>query len=93
MMVVEAKKEDIVGGIGQCAAEMVAARIFNEREGNQISAIYGAVTSGSDWKFLKLEGDTIFIDKPQYYLAQAGKILGILVHILQDDQAVLAKAA
>ena len=30
--VVEAKKEDIVGGLGQCVAAMVAARIFNERE-------------------------------------------------------------
>ena len=30
--VVEAKKEDMVGGLGQCVAAMVAARIFNERE-------------------------------------------------------------
>ena len=32
--IVKAKKEDINAGLGQCAAEMVAARIFNERSGN-----------------------------------------------------------
>jgi len=42
LMVVEAKNEDISGGLGQCAAEMVAARIFNGREGTGISTIYGA---------------------------------------------------
>ncbi len=36
MMLVEAKKEDIISGLGQCVAEMVAAQIFNEREGNEI---------------------------------------------------------
>ena len=31
--VVEAKREDINGGLGQCVAAMVGARKFNEREG------------------------------------------------------------
>ena len=35
LAVVEAKKEDLVSGLGQCAAEMVAIRLFNEREGTQ----------------------------------------------------------
>ncbi len=93
LMIVEAKREDIVSGMGQCVAEMLAAKIFNEREGNQISTLYGAVTSGGDWKFLKLDGDTVFIDRPRYYLAQVGKILGILPHILQDGRASQALAA
>jgi activator of 2-hydroxyglutaryl-CoA dehydratase len=59
MMLVEAKKEDILAGLGQCVAEMVAAQIFNEREGNEISVIYGTVTSGTNWKFLKLKGKVV----------------------------------
>jgi len=80
-VVVEAKKEDIVGGLGQCIAAMVAAYEFNEREGSGATIIYGAVTSGSNWRFLKLEGTTVYIDRPEYYLHQVGKILGILVSI------------
>jgi hypothetical protein len=78
MMLVEAKKEDILAGLGQCVAEMVAAQIFNEREGNEISVIYGTVTSGTNWKFLKLEGKVVEIDLIEYYLTDVNKILGIL---------------
>ena len=76
---VEAKKEDIKGGFGQCAAEMLAAQLFNEEEGNQIPIIYGAVTSGTVWRFLKLEGNIVSIDAIEYYLSDVGKILGILL--------------
>jgi heterodisulfide reductase subunit B len=78
MMLVEAKKEDILAGLGQCVAEMVAAQIFNEREGNEISVIYGTVTSGTNWKFLKLKGKVVEIDLVEYYLTNVNKILGIL---------------
>ncbi len=81
LAVVEAKKEDLVSGLGQCAAEMVAIGLFNEREGTPVPAVFGCVTSGSIWRFLKLEGSTLFIDKPEYYLRDAPKILGILVSI------------
>jgi hypothetical protein len=81
LAVVEAKKEDIVAGLGQCAAEMVAIRLFNEREGTPLPAVFGCVTSGSIWRFLKLEGTTLYIDRPEYYLRDAAKILGILVSI------------
>jgi len=75
---VEAKKENIIAGLGQCVAEMLAAQIFNEREGNNIPVVYGSVTSGTNWKFLKLEGKVIEIDLSEYYLKDVNKILGIL---------------
>jgi len=62
VMIVEAKNENIKGGLGQCVAEMVAAQIFNEREANAIDTIYGAVTTGEIWKFLKLAGLIVSID-------------------------------
>lgn len=81
--VVEAKKEDLTAGLGQCAAEMVAIRMFNEREGTEVPAVFGCVTSGSIWRFLRLEGETLQIDRPEYYLRDAGKILAILVQIMR----------
>lgn len=79
--VVEAKREDLIAGLGQCAAEMVAIRIFNEREGIAMPAVFGCATSGSVWRLLKLEGATLFIDQPEYYLRDVAKILGILVTV------------
>ena len=83
---VEAKKEDIKAGFGQCAAEMLAAQLFNEEEGNQIPIIYGAVTSGTVWRFLKLEGNIVSIDAIEYYLTEIGKILGILLSAIPRVQ-------
>jgi hypothetical protein len=79
--VVEAKKEDITAGLGQCFAELVAARLFNSRkEGNATDRMYGAVTTGNVWKFVRLEGSTANVDLSEYYLYQLEKILGIFTH-------------
>ena len=53
--VVEAKKEDLLKGIPQCLAELIAAQIFNARADKPIDTLYGAVTTGTDWKFLRLQ--------------------------------------
>lgn len=75
---VEAKKENINAGLGQCVAEMLAAQLFNEGEGNEIRTIYGVVTTGTIWKFLRLTKQVIEIDLSEYYLVSINKILGIL---------------
>lgn len=76
---VEAKNENIMAGIGQCLAEMVAARLFNKSENNQVEIIYGVVTTGSAWKFMKLiNANTVFIDKREYHIESIDKIMGIL---------------
>ena len=59
VMIVEAKNENIKGGLGQCIAEMIAAQIFNAREGTAVETIYGVVTTGEIWKFLKLAGAVV----------------------------------
>ncbi len=79
LALVEAKNENIKGGIPQCMAEMIAAKVFNEREGNDIPTVYGCVTTGTIWKFLRLEGDTGYVDHDDYYIDNVGKILGVLV--------------
>ena len=80
MMLVEAKNENLKGALGQCIAEMLAAQLFNEREGAPITMVYGAVTSGTNWQFLRLMGKTVEIDLKEYYLVEINKILGILAH-------------
>ena len=77
-MIVEAKNENIKGGLGQCVAEMIAAHMFNAREGSGIDTIYGAVTSGEIWKFLKLVGSVASIDLSDYYIVRMPNIVGIL---------------
>jgi hypothetical protein len=83
LAVVEAKREDLIGGLGQCAAEMVAIRIFNDQEGTPLEVVHGCVTSGSIWRFLKLQGNQLWIDHTEYHIRDAGKLLGILVSIMQ----------
>lgn len=61
--VVEAKKWEISNNdIAQCGAEMYAAQIFNAKANKPQKAIYGCVTSGFSWGFLKLENQTLSID-------------------------------
>lgn len=82
LMIVEAKHDNINRGLGQCAAAMLAARIFNAQEGTIQNAIYGSVTTGNVWKFLKLEQDTLYIDNKEYFIATLEYILGILSQIM-----------
>lgn len=93
LVVVGSEKEDINQGIARCIAEMVAARIFNEREDTGVKTIYGVVTVGSISKFLKLEGQTVIVDRGEYYLPQTGKILAILLHIFHEGGTVQKAAA
>jgi hypothetical protein len=83
LAVVEAKNENLKSGMGQCIAEMVGAQVFNERENQSIPSIYGAVTTGDIWKFLRLDGKTVFVDKPTYYIDSIERILGILYSLFQ----------
>jgi hypothetical protein len=78
VVVVEAKKENINGALGQCIAEMWAAKLFNQQHQNDISVIYGAATTGNDWKFLRLSDRLVEIDLTEYQLSNIEKILGIL---------------
>ena len=81
---VEAKNADVKLGVGQCAAEMVAAQRFNADAGNDIRCVYGAITSGTEWLFLKLEGQTLSIDLGTYHISQCDKILGILASMVSQ---------
>lgn len=84
IVIVEAKKEDTKSGLGQCVAEMVAAQRFNAEAQQPIIAIYGSVSSGTAWKFLKLEEQVVTIDLKDYPMPPVETILGILVWMVQE---------
>ena len=79
---VEAKRDNLTAGIGQCVAEMVAAQRFNTEKGNDIPCIYGTITSGIDWVFFKLEGKKLQLDMAAYTIERCDKILGILASMV-----------
>jgi hypothetical protein len=81
-VVVEAKKEDLKGGLGQCVAEMVAAWKFNQAAKNTINTIYGTVTTGTLWRFLRLQNNTITIDLTEYPLPPVESIFSRLVYMV-----------
>ena len=78
VIIVEAKRENIIGGLGQCIAAMIAAQRFNQQAGKIVEAIYGVVTTGTNWKFLRLTNNIVEIDRVEYFINQLNQILGIL---------------
>jgi hypothetical protein len=84
LMLVEAKRGELESGLGQCVAEMVAAQIYNQSQAQTIAVIYGCVTSGKFWQFLKLEGNNVVVDLTTYSVTPIQKILGILKWMLND---------
>lgn len=91
--IVEAKNENLRAGVPQCVAEMLAARIFNERRGRPTRVVFGAVTSGSDWRFLRLRDATVEIDTAEYYASDVERIVGVFVHMLATAEASIAASA
>jgi hypothetical protein len=85
VVIVEAKKTDLKTGFGQCIAEMLAAQRFNQSQGKSIETIYGVISNGLQWQFLKLEGNVVSIDLTVYSLPPVEQILGVLVWMLRGN--------
>jgi len=91
IQVVEAKKNDIDLGIPQCAARMVGAKVYNEKNDAKIAKIYGCVTTGEEWVFMKLENE-IIIDKRKYFLNELGELLSVFQHIIDEYKTMIINA-
>ncbi len=94
MVLLEAKKNDIEVGLGQCASQLLGARLYNEKEGMAVSSVYGCVTTGTAWQFLKLAGNELLIHPEQLPIQELDRILWFLVQCLRDvDREAAAIAA
>jgi hypothetical protein len=40
------------------------------------------VSTGAGWKFLRLEGDQLTVDRPEYFIDNLPKVMGILKAIV-----------
>jgi len=84
LVLVEAKRDNLNSGLGQCIAEMVAAQRFNEANHHPQATIYGSVTNGTAWRFLKLEGQIVTMDVRDYPFPPVEPILGMLVWMVKE---------
>jgi len=82
VVIVEAKRTDLKSGLGQCIAEMIAAQRFNQSQDQSLPAIYGSVTNGIQWQWLRLMETTVNIDLNIYPLPPIDRILGDLVTMI-----------
>lgn len=83
LALVEAKNDNIASGLGQCMAEIIAAQMFNDKKGHPIEYVYGVVTTGTNWKFLRLHQKQIELDLNEYFLSDLAQLLGILQSCLK----------
>ena len=81
--VAESKNDNVVSGYGQCLAEMVAVKLFNENRGEKGRTVFGIATTGINWKFMKLTGNAAFLDSVDYHISQVDRIVGIIVAMLR----------
>lgn len=84
IILVEAKKDNLTEGLGQCIAAMVAAQRFNADKGNDIPCIYGATTTGIEWLFLKLVKRQLHVDMTLYTIERCDKLLGVLASMVSQ---------
>lgn len=82
--VIEAKKADLDLGYGQCAAQMLGSLRFNQRQPDSKSFVYGCVTTGEEWLFLRLDNNTLTFDSHTVYLSDVGQILAIFLRIIDE---------
>ncbi|MFK7946887.1 MAG: hypothetical protein AB8G11_04805 [Saprospiraceae bacterium] len=76
--ITEAKKQDIESGTIQCAAQLIAANQLNQNEGYNFKTLFGCSTTGTEWRFIKLENNVITLDIDRYFLSNIDTLLGVL---------------
>ena len=82
LIVTESKLGLIDGSVNQAAAQMIGIRVFNEKRGHPKEIIYGAVTDGVTWRFLRLEDDEFYIDINKFTIDNLPLLLGVLQEII-----------
>ncbi|MBV6626940.1 MAG: hypothetical protein KI793_29045 [Rivularia sp. (in: Bacteria)] len=83
LVIIEAKKENFKDVLGQCIAQMVAAQKLNVKQDESLT-VYGSITNGNIWNFLRLEEDIVTIDFTEYSISPIEELLGILVWMIED---------
>ena len=80
--IIEAKNDGIEEAYPQCIAQLYAADLFNQRYNIEFPFIYGAVTTGFSWKFIRLADKVASVDTEMFYMDQLPELLGILQKVV-----------
>ncbi|TAE40146.1 MAG: hypothetical protein EAZ32_15840 [Cytophagia bacterium] len=80
LVLVEAKKNDLLSGVPQCVAEMYAAQVLNKND----DPVYGCVSTGLEWLFIKLENKIATTHSNIFTISEVGIILGIFGWIIDQ---------
>jgi hypothetical protein len=58
--------------------------MLNEQDGIHFPAIYGCVTTGREWQFLKLNDNIVTSHAQLYFLNDIPRLLGIFQSIIDE---------
>ncbi|MDQ7090872.1 MAG: hypothetical protein Q9M50_09525 [Methylococcales bacterium] len=87
--VVEVKSnQDLPDASPQCIAEMYAAQLYNEKNEEKITAIYGSITNGYEWIFLRLENKEVILDIHRYGIKNLSELLGVWQVVIDSFDGV-----
>jgi hypothetical protein len=89
LSVLEAKKDDLELGVAQCAAQLIGARIYNEKAGIALPILYGCVTNSREWQFIRLKDSLIEVHDKVYYLSEIEAIIGVFQQIIDFYKEIL----
>jgi|WetSurSiteA1Bulk_404760.scaffolds.fasta_scaffold00006_4 hypothetical protein len=88
--VVEAKhNQDLLDATPQCIAEMYAAQLFNKKNQEEINCIYGVITNGYEWLFLKLIDKQVTLDHNRYGIKNLPELLGVWQVVIDGFEETL----
>ena len=82
LCVTESKLGLVDKGVDQAAAQMLGVRYFNQKHDYKDIAVHGVVTDGKSWRFLKLDGNNLFVDRTDYSTTDLSLLLGVLQEIM-----------
>jgi hypothetical protein len=59
--------------------------LYNEREGEPMKRRHGAVTIGSSRRFMRIEDRSVVIDRKEYLIDSADKIVAIFLEVARSS--------
>jgi hypothetical protein len=87
--ITEAKKNDLDLGIIQCSAQLIGAKIFNEKEGYDSPLLFGCSSTGVEWRFIRYEKNIVHWDTNTFTLGNLPQLLGVLQNIIDQTRFYL----
>ncbi len=72
-------------GTIQAAAQLIGAKMMNEKENKPVDTLYGCSTTGVEWRFLKYTNHQIIIDGTRYLINELPELLGVLQFIIEES--------